>query len=152
MTGSRMLHIFCSVHSGRHVQPGDIHAFQGQELQFPFDTACIACKAAICGHYAVAGDDNGNWIVTDCAADRLSAHAGTVHLLCGIPCELAVGGRFAIGDFAQQFPEYLSEGGSGGAQCQFLRVWLFTRKIPVKPIFSGGEHCRAAAYWRASWV
>lgn len=60
----------------RTEQTRHVCAFQFQQLDFNVQSARIAGQAAVCSDDPVAGDNNGNRIMTDCSADGLRRHFG----------------------------------------------------------------------------
>lgn len=78
-----------------------------QQPAFGLESSCITGQAAICTNNAMTGDDQGQGIVfvgqTDSPASALFTKAYGY---------FSVGGRLAIGDRADTFPDFLLKGTS----------------------------------------
>lgn len=46
-------------------------SFQFQELQFPVEAGSVAGEASVSAYYPVAGNDDGDWVVSHCIAHSL---------------------------------------------------------------------------------
>jgi len=80
-----------------------IISFQAKELHFLINSTGESGETAVCAYDTMTGDDNGNRIVTDGAANRLGRHDfmtfGTDFLR-----NFSVSGYPSIRDFGQDFP------------------------------------------------
>ena len=74
------------------------NTFQIQKRDFSLDTSGITGEAAICPQHSVTGNDDGNGVVSHCAAYGLGGHMGDSALLCDHPGNLPVGYGLSIGD------------------------------------------------------
>lgn len=87
-----------------------LNLFQRQQLHLFIDPARIAGQASICADHAVAGDDDGNFIMADCAAHSLCGHPGKATLCGQLLCQRTVGRGLTVGDLEQQLPHFFLEG------------------------------------------
>ena len=111
---------------------------QFQQLYFFVNAPGVSGKAAVCAHYAVAGDDDGNFVVPHCAANGLRGHIGKA-VPCGkLPRNIAIGNGLAVGNFQKNFPYALAECGACGVQRR-QKVRLMACKVNIQPTLCLGK-------------
>mgnify|MGYP001643793670 FL=1 len=111
----------------RHKELRHIYAFERQELHLLVDAVGVACETAACADDAVAGDDDGDGVVRDGAADGVGGffHADAAG-------DFAVGYRFAVGDREQDVPDFLTK--RCGFRCERRqKVGLLPAEVKVEP-------------------
>ena len=71
------------------------------------DTTGVTGQAAVRADNTVAGNDNGNFVVTDGSADRLCGHLRQTLPLGKLTRDFAVGRGLSVGDFPKNVPHRL---------------------------------------------
>ena len=91
------------------------------------DAVGVACETAACADDAVAGDDDGDGVVCDGAADGVGGffHADAAG-------DFTVGDRFAVGNREQDVPDFLTK--RCGFRCERRqKVGLLPAEVEVEP-------------------
>ena len=86
-----------------------IGMFQFEQGGFSVESAAVSDECASQADDPVARDDQGNGIVSDCAADRLRRHARDAFLPCDGFCDCSVGHGAAIRDCEHDLTDFLPE-------------------------------------------
>ena len=125
----------------RYKEARHINAFKRQELHLLIDAVGIAREAAVRADDAVAGNDDGDRVVPDSAADGLGGHAGG--LLAGDRFgDLAVCHRLSVGNREKDVPDLFAE--RRGFRCERRqKVRLFAAEVNVEPAASFLEYGEA---------
>ena len=108
------------------------YALTGQQHPFCFQAARIAGQAPVGADDPMAGNDNGNWIVTHRPAHRLRGHARQAALCRQAPGDLPVGRRFSVGNLLQKLPHRALEGGASHMDRRH-EVRLPPREVNIQP-------------------
>ena len=104
-----------------------IYAFERQELHLLVDAVGVACETAARADDAVAGDDDGDGVVCDGAADGMGGffHADAAG-------DRAVGHRFTVGNREQDVPDFLTK-----RRCFWCERWqkvgLLSAEVEFEP-------------------
>jgi hypothetical protein len=94
----------------------------------------------------VAGDDNGNWIVSDGPSYRPGGHAELFRFWPYFPGYVSIRNIFAIWYSAEPAPDFLTKGAPNGGHGNFSNIGLLPVKVSVQPIFDGSEHWEAIVF------
>ena len=86
-----------------------VSAFELQQVDFLVDAAGVSCQAAAFADDAVAGDDDGDFIVADRATDGLRGHAGEAALRGEPLRDVAVRRRLSVRNLEQDAPDVFLE-------------------------------------------
>ena len=82
----------------------DIGTFMFQKHDFPVDPTGIACQASVCTDHPMAGNDNGNGIMSHCTANRLRGHGSLPQFGSRLFRDRAIGGDLSVRDPAKAAP------------------------------------------------
>src|SRR5699024_8337244 len=104
----------------------ELHALPAEQLELHIEARSVAGEAAVGAHYAVAGDDDGDWVAADGAADGAGRGAEAAGEF-GVGCELAAG------YLQQQPPDSLAEIAAARGEGQLARLGALTGKIALQP-------------------
>ena len=107
-------------------------SFQRQQLSFYAEPSGIARQAPVCPDDPVAGNDDGDGIAANGAADSLGRHARDAGLLRNPLCNVPVGHCPAVGNGHQDAPDPLPEGRAAKIQRR-EKVRLAAVEIRVQP-------------------
>ena len=118
---------------------GRIRLFQVQQPLFFVKATGIAGKLSVGAHYPVAGDDEGDGVVADCAADCLRGHLFQAHFPGQQYCYLAVSHCFSVRDAQQNLPHTFAESRSPKAEGR-SKIRLLPAKIDAKPAAGGFKY------------
>ena len=118
-----------------------IRMLQFKQPYFFGNSSCIPCQASICAYYAVAGNDNRNFIMSDSTANCLCRHFGK-SLFSGKPVRnFSIGCGLSVGNLQEDIPYRLSKYRSHRMQWR-KKVRFFTSKINIQPVFRFGKNLR----------
>ena len=86
-------------------------AFQLQQEPFPFQSSGIAGQTAVCPDDPVAGNQQGDGIMSHCTPYRLGRHLLHASLMSHFPRQFFVSDRLSIRNLLKQLPYGATERG-----------------------------------------
>ena len=109
-------------------------------------SARITGQASPCSDDPVAGNEDGDRIVSHSAANGLSGHAIPMTARCNFACDFAISRDFPIWNFTEDGPHCLAERSSNWGEGKFTHVRLIPGKIPVEPVFDSAEERESVVF------
>ena len=97
-------------------------------------------QAPVGTDHPMAGDDDGDGVVSDRPAHRLAGQAFPPHPRGHFPGDISIGDDFPVGDPHQEAPYSLPEIAAGRLQRQLRSRGPQARKITIEPVFRGMEN------------
>lgn len=107
---------------------------QFQQPDFLMDAPGVSGQTAVGSYYPVAGDENGDLIVSHSAAHCLGGHAGYSLLPCKLLSDFAIGHGLPIGNLQKNAPNSLPEGGTNGMQGRH-EIGFFAGEVNIQLAF-----------------
>ena len=128
----------------RHKERAHIDALVFEEGNLHRETAAVSGEAAVRSDNAMTGDDDGDGVVPDGAADGLRGHAGLAGQSGNLARERTVGSRRAVGDAAEQIPYSATERAPARGEGEFCDCGALSREVPREPRLCPYEERRLA--------
>ena len=109
-----------------------ISAFQLQKRGLLINSSSIAGETAIFSNDPVTGDNDGDLIVPDCAADCLGRHSGQISFSRKLRRDFSIRGRLAIRNPAEDIPDADLKGCADHMQRR-EEIRVYPSEIEIKP-------------------
>ena len=112
---------------------GGIHTFPFQQRDLFGNAPGIPREASVGADNTVAGDNDGNGVMSYSTAHCLTGHTLFAHGGCQLASDFTIGDAMAVGDSAQYFPYRLPEWAALGRKGNIRYGGPFPRKVGVQP-------------------
>lgn len=86
--------------------------FQAQQFELFIHASRIACQASVFSDNPVAGNQDGDVVMSDCISDSLGRQAWQASFQGNLLCNLSIGYRFSVWNGTEILPYFMLEGGS----------------------------------------
>ena len=116
----------------RQEKAAHVGALQFQQLFLFMDSTGISGQTAVCADHPVAGDDDGDFVMSDRAAHRLRGHPGKPLLFGKLPGDFAVGCGLPVRNLQKNFPHRPPERRADGMQRR-REIRRFAGEIDIQP-------------------